>query len=236
MTPCNWPTAGCPACDGSDCLTKVQRDDIEAWAISDLWEATGRVYGTCPVSVLPCNVGVCGSCRNSLRSCGCGSVSEVKLPGPVAEVTEVIIDGVTLDDSAYRIDDYQWLVRLDGGTWPRGGIDPDGFRVDYLQGIPPPAGAAIVTGILACSRSSCNNGACKVPKGTTQVSRQGVTMIRGGGANSSRSWRYEPDSVSVFGITEVDQWVGNANRGTFVGAVHSPDLPTVRRITWEATP
>ena len=112
--PCNWPTAGCPACDGSDCLSKVQREDIEAWAISDSWEATGRIYGTCEVTVLPCNVSICGGCFSSLRSCGRRSVPEIKLPGPVASVVEVIIDGEILTDTAYRIDDYQWLVRLDG--------------------------------------------------------------------------------------------------------------------------
>lgn len=222
--PCNWPTAGCPACDGSDCLSKVQREDIEAWAISDLWEATGRIYGTCEVTVLPChNPGVlCGACWGSLRSCGCRSVPEIKLPGPVAEVIEVIIDGAVLDDSAYRIDDYQWLVRLDGGSWPNADpIDPDSFSVTYLQGVPPPAGAGIVVGMLACSRSGCTNGACKIPKRATQVSRQGVTMIL---------------SESAFGVLDVDSWVTNANAPRFAGAVHSPDLPTVRRITWESTP
>lgn len=238
MPPCNWPNAGCPACDGADCLTKSQRDDIEAWAASDLWEATGRIYGTCEVTVLPCgDPGVlCGSCWNSYRSCGCRSVPEVKLPGPVDSVVSVVIDGVTLDDTDYRIDDYQWLVRLDGGTWPRNAdpIDPDSFSVTYMQGTPPPAGAGTVVGILVCSRSSCANGACKVPKTATQVSRQGVTMIRGGGSATSRPWRYEPDTVSVFGIPEVDQWVRNANHPTFAGAVHSPDLPHTRRITWSA--
>lgn len=222
--PCNWPTAGCPACDGSDCLTVAQRQDIEAWAISDLWEATGRIYGTCEVTVLPCNVGTCGTCWGSLRSCGCRSVPEVKIPGPVDSVVEVVVDGVTLDETDYRIDDYQWLVRLDGGTWPTNAdpLDPDSFSVTYMQGVPPPAGAGVVTGILACSRSACTNGACKIPKRATQVQRQGVTMIL--------------SESTAFGIPDVDSWVQNANAPTFAGAVHSPDLPTVRKITWESTP
>ena len=222
--PCNWPNSGCPEC-GDECgaLTAAQRAEYEAWAISDLWEATGRVYGTCTMTVMPCNNwGVlCGSCFNSYRSCGCIDVSEVKLPGPVASVTEVIIDGVTLADTDYRIDDYQWLVRLDGDSWPANTdyLDPDAFSVTYELGVEPPAGAGIVTGRLVCARSTCTNSGCKLPANVTQVTRQGVTMLR---------------HIEGFGILTVDNWVANANAPTRAGAVHSPDLPHVRRITWQA--
>lgn len=223
MIPCNWPNTGCPTCDGLACLSGAQRDDVIAWAISDLWEATGRVYGTCPVSVLPCQETsvLCGWCGDSWRRCGCGSVPEIKLPGPVASVTEVVIDGVELDQADYRIDDYQWLVRLDGGRWPRGSaLDPDAFRVDYMQGIEPPAGAGLVTGILVCERAKavCGDKTCRLPQRVQQVARQGVTMI----------W----SDQGAFGLPEVDEWVRNANHPLLAGAVHSPDLPTVRRITW----
>jgi hypothetical protein len=207
-------------------MSASQRADIEAWAVNDLWEATGRVYGTCEVTVMPCNdySTLCGSCHDAYRSCGCSSVSEVKLAGPVDSITEVVVDGVVLDDTAYRVDDWQWLVRLDGGVWPSSAdpTDPDSFSVSYLLGQPPPAGAGTVTGILMCSRSACSNGACRVPKNTQSLTRQGVTMIR--------------NLDGQFGILDVDQWVANANAPMFAGAVHSPDLPTVRQITWEATP
>lgn len=224
--PCNWPVAGCPACDGSDCLTAAQRADLQAWAISDLWEATGRVFGTCEVTVMPCNDWsvICGACQGSFRSCGCGSVPEVKLPGPVASVTSVTVDGVELDDTDYRIDDYQWLVRTDGYRWPSSAdpLDPDSFSVTYDRGVPPPAGAASVTGMLMCARSACSNSGCKLPRNTSQVTRQGVTMIR--------------DLAGGFGIPDVDQWVAKANAPILAGAVHSPDLPKVRQTTWAATP
>lgn len=222
--PCNWPASGCPSCDGLDCVTAATRRDLEAWAIHDLWGATGRVYGTCDVSVLPCNNSqtLCGVCWSSFRSCGCRSVPEIKIPGPVHEITAVVIDGVTLDAIDYRIDDYQWLVRLDGGTWPHNAdpIDPDSFRVDYVQGIEPPAGAGSVVGMLICSRANCGNNGCRIPRRTREVSRQGVTMIMA---------ENEP-----FGIPDVDNWVRTANAPLMAGAVHSPDLPTVRQITWEA--
>lgn len=75
-----------------------------------------------------------------------------------------------------------------------------------------------MVGILVCSRGSCST--CKLPKNTTQVSRQGVTMVR---------------DVNQFGIADVDNWVRNANQPTRAGAVHSPDLPYVRQTTWAST-
>jgi len=231
---CDWPATGCPSCetDGLDCLPPVQQDEVLAWSKSDLWEATGRVYGTCPVSVLPCLSLFCGLCGNTYRRCGCGTVPELKLAGPVASVTAVVIDGVELDATDYRIDDYQWLVRLDGGTWPTNAdpLDPDAFRVDYNQGVLPPAGAGIVTGILSCERAKriCGDKSCRLPRDTVQVSRQGVTMVRSGSITLAE------DSVIVFGLAEVDEWVRNANKPTRAGAVHSPDICVPRQITWEA--
>jgi hypothetical protein len=221
-------------------MSASQRADVEAWAKSDLWEATGRVYGTCEVSVMPCNDwGVlCGTCWNSYRSCGCAFISEVKLPGPVHSIVSVVVDGVELDQADYRVDDWQWLVRLDGGVWPvwTDLADPDSFLVTYLLGQEPPAGAGSVTGMLVCARSGCSNANCKVPRNATQVSRQGTTMtLNNGVGTNSRAWRYYPDTVAVFGIPDVDAWVRNANAPVHAGAVHSPDLPTVRQITWEAT-
>lgn len=236
--PCDWPTTGCVQCDpdGLACLDPAVREDVVAWAVNDLWEATGRVYGTCPVSVYPCNDATC-YCGNPMRNCGCVSVSEILIPGPVASVTSVVIDGTTLSSSAYRVDDYQWLVRLDGGVWPTNvdPTDPTGFVVTYDQGQTPPAGAGLVTGILACERAKalCGDSSCRLPTGTQQLTRQGVTMIRGRQSNPPAG-RYFPDTMSIFGLDEVDEWVRNAQAPLLAGAVHSPDLPHVRRTTWEA--
>lgn len=50
--------------------------------------------------------------------CSCTSLSEVILPGPVGGIESVVIDGVPLDPNAYRVDNGNRLVRLDGDTWP----------------------------------------------------------------------------------------------------------------------
>jgi len=62
-----------------------------------------------------------GQWYNNWTGSGCCGVCElpsVSLPSPIAEVTQVVIDGVVLDPSAYKVEAYQRLVRVDGGTWP----------------------------------------------------------------------------------------------------------------------
>src|SRR5690606_37732965 len=51
-------------------------------------------------------------------SCSCGPLSEVILPGPVGDIVSVVINGVELPKTAYRVDNGNRLVRQDGGTWP----------------------------------------------------------------------------------------------------------------------
>lgn len=195
-----------------------------AWASTLLWEATGGVFGPCPRSVLPCDESFCGFCHNRLRDCGCRFVPEIRLDGPVHSVDDVVIDGVSLPNTSYRIDDYEWLIRLDGGRWPTNSdpVDPDGFRVDYRLGIPPPAGTGLVTGILACELAKwlCDDDSCRLPRRATTVTRQGLTVTLGS---------------EGFGLPEVDLWVSNATKPPLAGAVHSPDIPHIRRVTWEAT-
>lgn len=42
----------------------------------------------------------------------------VTLPAPISEVTEVVINGEVLDPSAYKVEAYRRLCRVDGGHWP----------------------------------------------------------------------------------------------------------------------
>lgn len=215
--PCTWPTDICP------CDEEVTAEDTAA-ASYLLWAATGKVFGPCPVSVLPCVSSICGLCRNPLRDCGCSSVPEIRLNGPIAEIIEVVIDGVALPETSYRVDDYEWLVRLDGGSWPSGSdfLDPDSFRVDYLLGIPPPDGAGAATAELACeiAKARCGNAGCRLPSNIRSYTRQGVNVVFGPGD---------------FGLFMVDKWVSAALSPVLAGAIHSPDIPQPRQITWEAT-
>jgi hypothetical protein len=58
------------------------------------------------------------ACGCAAADCSCTVLSEVILPGPVGGVTEILIDGAVLDPLAYRVDNGNRLVRLDGGVWP----------------------------------------------------------------------------------------------------------------------
>lgn len=142
--PWDLDTACCVLPDGTD------PDLIAKWqavATDILYDASGRRYGPCEVTVRPClrscfgswtgfadggsaipfpvldvdgewrNISTCG-CRDS---CSCGSLSEVLLDGPVASVVSVVVDGTELDAADYRLDrvgDSWRLLRTDGGTWP----------------------------------------------------------------------------------------------------------------------
>lgn len=57
----------------------------------------------------------CG-CRPA--DCSCTSLSEVILPGPVGGIDYVMVDGVMLPKTAYRVDNGNRLVRQDGQPWP----------------------------------------------------------------------------------------------------------------------
>lgn len=57
----------------------------------------------------------CGTCADR---CECGrGISSLRLPGPVAEILEVRIDGAVLPETDYRLDN-TGLVRLGGERWP----------------------------------------------------------------------------------------------------------------------
>lgn len=127
----------------------------------------------------------CGG-RCYRQRCSCSTVHEVQLGvRPLAEVTEVRIDGAVLDPSAYRVDDWEWLVRLDGEAWPRcqditapdGG--PDTWEVDMTWGLPP--SAAVVTGTLALAgevaKACGGDDTCGLPRRQIEtIARQGVQI------------------------------------------------------------
>lgn len=124
---------------------------------------------------------VCGSCPDS---CSCSQICEIRLLGPVSSITEVTVDGVTLDPSAYRIDNRRLLVRTDGECWPRcqdlsTPIGEEGtFSVSYVRGLAPPPDAVRAVTDLAfeIAKAECGVSGCKLPSRLTSISRQGITV------------------------------------------------------------
>lgn len=226
--PCDWPYDDTCPCDVEPSAEAV------AMAGQWLWTWSGGRYGPCEVTVRPCgdpgvSCGRCGGAGYGLPRCGCRSVPEIVLPYPVYEVAEVIVDGVALPDDAYRVDDWSWLVRLDGNVWPfsvdmTAPLDaPGSFAVTYLLGFPPPLGTGAVTAELACEihKALCGDSSCRLPRTMIRKTRTGVTIeLQPGGT----------------GIPIVDEWVRVATARSKVARVWSPDLPEPRHTTWAADP
>ena len=180
-------------------------------ATETLWALSGRRYGTCTGDFRPCLQGcgapstlswaddsfgfvrpelvdgvwiniACGYCHGD---CSCGHVSRVTLPQRLVSVESVVVDGVTLPSSAYRLEgDHRSLVRLDGSGWPRcqdwnAAKDDEGaWYIRGQWGTPVPR-----LGILAVSElaseilKSCQGLDCALPSRVTEVSRNGLTIL-----------------------------------------------------------
>lgn len=116
-------------------------------------------------------------------SCSCLAQRQILLPGePVIAITTVKIDGQQLDASAYRIDDYRYLVRTDGGTWPAcqqphlNDDQPGTFSIVFTYGTaPPPSGVLAAIALATQFALACADGDdCALPPNATRASRNGV--------------------------------------------------------------
>lgn len=136
--------------------------------------------------------GLCVQTRTFCRPCGCAATScccrdratfDLSLAGryPVDSVSEVLVAGAVLPAASYRVDDWRWLVRLDGDSWPRcvDVVDePTGFAVTWTYGVPISDGGreAAATMVYELARK-CAGLDCQVPEHVTTVSREGTTYV-----------------------------------------------------------
>lgn len=204
--PCAWDIS-----DSIDCcadfwaeLTVAEQQAAADAATFILWAATGRQYGICSITVRPCGRWPCDddaagytwhngtwipyiyggewfncACGNF---CTCGARCKVYLPGPVASVTTVTVDGVVINPAAYRVDDARWLIRTDGDCWPRSqDFDKDSgtdtFSVTYGRGTAVPTYILAAAGTYACEWARmCRGEACAIPTRIVTLTRQGTTF------------------------------------------------------------
>lgn len=127
-----------------------------------------------------------GCTEHGFAACACGCFQQVRLgPGPIISIAEVLVDGVTLDAADYDVLDGDWLVRLDGGTFPacQDPRDPatevGTFRVTYSYGhLPPPSGVKAAAK-LACeiAKACASDATCELPERVQTIVRQGVTQL-----------------------------------------------------------
>lgn len=172
----------------------------------------------------------CG-CRND--NCSCVEVREVILPGPVGRVDSVILDGVVIPNTSYRVDNGNRLVRTDGDDWPtcqdmnlESGVGT--FFVTYLRGVPVDGVGSYVAGLLAAEfAKACTGADCALPSNVTNIARQGINVD------------LEPEMFAdgLTGIRSVDAWVRVWNpMDRLPSGIYSVDAPSVRQTTWRYTP
>lgn len=188
-----------------------------------LYEFTGRQWpGTCSTTIRPCGYRQPDSCGClSSATCACKALSEITLPGVVAAVTEVKIDGAAISSDRYRVDDWRHLVYLpesDSATrqgWPccqrldRADTEEDTWSITYQYGQDPPTGGVRAAAVLGCQLAVAFQpetiGECRLPKRVTSITRQGVSMTM-------------LDPLTLFddgktGLEEVDLWVASIRLG-----------------------
>lgn len=217
-----WPVPDTGDCaNGCTIPDDVDEALLEAASVQAgiiLRTLSGNQIGTCTDTIRP--LSECGVCRGF---CRCGSGDRIRVlsgVGPVAEVTEVTVDGLTVDDSGYRFyPSSQLLYRVPPDVWPTRDTkwadcgDPDTMCVDVVIGSVPDAWALAVHAELTCELlKACNGEDCRIPTNATQVSGQGISIT------------LSPTELKQF-IPAVAGWVAAVNPAnkTQPSKVWSPD-------------
>lgn len=189
--------------------TEPAPEVIDHWrrvASQVLWSLSGRRWGLCTETVRPCRRACTdgliaglrpgeymrpytfgGEWRNALvacgcaNTCGCQSLCEVDLPGPVDSVTAVLLDGAVVDPDDYFIRGNK-LARRGDGCWPTcqdlsAPDDAEGaFTVTYRRGLAltPAAIAAnseLTEELLRACIPDCE---CALPRRIVSQAMQGL--------------------------------------------------------------
>lgn len=245
---CKWPLREdlLPAIDTEDEAEVSKLQACADTAVYILWALTARRFGCRDVTVRPYPYqpdwldsfgypslpGVVptlyGGSWYNLPSPGCPGEDDgpaaVTLPGPVAEVKRILVDGEEFPDTKWRREG-NTLYRLDGKPWPRQDMRssfhaPGTWAVLYSIGEPPPSGADLAVATLTTElwNALTPGSKCRLPRGWSTVTKGGVTITR-------------PDPAQVIGarltgLPEVDQWVKQTNPNGLMRQtkVLSPDL------------
>jgi len=258
-----WPLdiSCCPAAEGVD---EAVLERWKRVATTILFNLSGRRWGpSCPYTVRPCRrrcldglplasswaggspwipyIGRDGQWRNAsvcgcATDCSCSELCEVRLEGPVYDILGVEVDGVTLPETAYRVDSPGLLVRTDGGCWPDCQDmsapvgEPGTFAVHYRIGLPLDDAAIAAYSELVCHLlKGCNGGGacgCKMPANVTRLSRQGIDQ-----EFADPTLLYTEMRT---GLPGVDLWLMSVNphRLTSPSRVYSPDYRRPRTQVW----
>lgn len=225
-------------------------DDVKLRAKSLAWSTirvlTGGQVGSCPVDLRPCFDGSCDRCADAIIAisgpthddlararmsgrCSCCTINEIVMPGTVAAITEVNVDGYRIDPQLFRVDNGNRLVRQDGRGFPscQNMNAPYGhfgsFTVRYVPGQLPTAAGLWAVGLLADEfASACLGSKCRLPSRVRSIARQGVSMELAAGMFDTGT-----------GVPEADAYIETVNPNDLRTAptVYSPDLAKHRFTT-----
>jgi hypothetical protein len=163
----------------------------------------------------------CGICHRD--ACGCDRASIIELPGPVAAVTEILVDGETLVAGTDYLVDGLTVWRLQGNSWPtcqeftKPVTEEGTWQITYERGVEVPVGGQTAAGVLACefAKAFYNDSSCRLPQRIQSVTRQGVSMTILDAFDNVEQGRT--------GIWTVDSWVASVNNPKRGGTVASPE-------------
>lgn len=240
--PCEWPidTSCCPDWNSFDSAVQERATTM---AVAVLDALSGRQFAQCPVAYRPCGprcqggggymswpVGMgavgggmpwmipyvdAGIWRNCIcpGACSCRVRCETPFPTSVAAVTEVRIDGVILDPTAYRLDSWRGIpriVRTDDGCFPHCqdmNVAPDevgAYVITYQPGRPLPVAGQIAAGDLACEfAKACAGADCALPQQLASLTRNGVQLEVVNPA--------ELLDQGLTGVASADLWIKSVN-------------------------
>ncbi len=240
---CTWPVdrTCLPEVDSPEDVLRMQ-GAIDS-AVSVLWSLTGRRFSICEAVTRPCpnpvdsgasgfdipGIGFTpvlfdGRWINEWCGNGCGygydNPKAVTLPH-AASILGVDVEGQEIAADSYHLQD--GVLWRSSGDWPTQDLSkplgaPGTWSVRYMRGVEPPAGSAMVVGLLAKEFwNVCTGGKCRLPKRTQSVQRQGVTVTM-----------VDPTDILMkggTGIPEIDLWIHaqNPNHLSQPSAVISPD-------------
>lgn len=168
------------------------------------------------------NVG-CGTCTDAC-SCAPDSTRSLALPGPVHSIERVRVDGVTLPQSAYRVDFGRYLIRQDGGAWPQGqdltlsASEEGTFEIVYRRGVEVPVGGQFAAGLLAVEfgKAICGDNSCALPRRIKSITRQEVTV--------DLMDDFSDLKEGMTGIWLVDNWIRQVTQPRPYSSVRSVDV------------
>jgi len=211
------------------CAKVAALEAAEDMAVQVLWALSGRQFGACPALARPCPANPVTLRFTGMShapwlpvywggqwlnlTCGCGERCEVTgprvvhLPGPVSEIVTVTIGDEVLAEDGYALEG--GALYRKGANWPSQDLGrplgEDGtWSVEYLRGLPPPAGAGAMTGLLAKEfLAACSDEKCRLPRNVTGVNRNGVSYQIYDPATLMRSGKT--------GLSEVDLWLSAIN-------------------------